>query len=298
MNNPEDRINRELAPEVFQLAAELYAQKQQEYSLEELIIIGEEAKIPAEFIQQAVDLVQTRQQKNRKIKISKKYPKLKLALLGCAVTSVTLILGAWGYNQIFINKSKSDSPVGILPGEQEKRHIGNVERYLLNKEGLVDGLLLNDDKHVKFPPHLHDQILAAIKPGDTVEVVGKLGTPSVYGQEIEASIITNTQTKAVVTKKGKPKRKQKVNENNLTLIKIDDTVQHWLVDDDGKIRGAILTSGTQVHLAKPLAKQLEKVTKIGNRIKADGVGRQTTNGEVVEVISLDIDGQVLPPSQN
>jgi hypothetical protein len=75
-------------------------------------------------------------------------------------------------------------------------------------------------------------------------------------------------------------------------------VQHWLVDDDGKIRGAILTSGTQVNLAKPLAKKLDKVAKIGSRIKADSVGRQTANGEVVEVISLDIDGQVLPPSQN
>ncbi|MBW4643146.1 MAG: hypothetical protein KME23_09150 [Goleter apudmare HA4340-LM2] len=297
MKNSEHRINRELAPEVFQLAAELYAQKQQEYSLEELILIGEEAKIPAEFIQQAVDLVQTKKQKKWKLKLSKKYPKLKLAFLGCALTSVSLIVGTWGYNQIFTSKNNSDSPVGILPGEQEKKHTGNVERYLLNKEGLVNGLLLNNAKQVKFPPHLHDQILAAIKPGDTVEVGGKLGTPSIYGQVIEGSIVTNTQTKAVVTKKGKPKRKQKVDENSLNLIKIDDTVQHWLVEDDGKIRGAILTSGTQVHLAKPLAKQLDQLAKIDSQIKADGVGRRTANGEVIEVISLDIDGQVLPSSK-
>ncbi|AUT00980.1 hypothetical protein CLI64_11530 [Nostoc sp. CENA543] len=298
MNNPEQRINRELAPEVFQLAAELYAQKQQEYSLEELILIGEEAKIPAEFIQQALDLVQAKKQKKWQLKFTKKYPKLKLALLGCAVTSVTLIVGAWGYHQIFTSKTNSDSPVGILPGEKEKKHTGNVERYLLNKEGLVNGILLHNAKQITLPPHLHEQILAAIKPGDTVEVVGKLGTPSVYGQEIEGNVITNTETKAVVTKKGKPKRKHKVDENSLTLIKINDTVQHWLVDDDGKLRGAILTSGTQVHLVKPLAKQLDQVAKIGSRIKADGVGRRTNHGEVVEVISLDIDGKVLPHSQN
>ncbi|WP_414754148.1 hypothetical protein [Anabaena sp. CCY 9910] len=297
MNNPEHRINRELAPEVFQLAAELYAQKQQEYSLQELIMIGEEAKIPAEFIQQAVELIQIRQQKTRKIKISKKYPKLKLSLLGCAVTSVTLILGAWGYNQIFTNKSESDHPVGILPGEQEKRHLGNVERYLLNKEGLVDGLLLNDDKQVKFPSHISDQIVAAIKPGDAIEVVGKFGIKSVYGQAIEGRIVTNTDTQAVVIKQGKPKGKKRLEPTDLSLIKIDDVVQHWLVDDKGKIRGAILTSGTQMHLAKPLAKQLDQLAKIGSQIKADGVGRQTANGEVVEVISLNIDGQVLPSYQ-
>ncbi|PMB22763.1 hypothetical protein CEN45_11850 [Fischerella thermalis CCMEE 5198] len=298
MNNPEPRINRELAPEVFKLAAELYAKKQQEYSLKELISIGEEAKIPPEFIQQAVDLIQARQQNQLEIKPDKKYPKFKLALLGMTITSIALIGGFWGYNQISNRENKSESPVGILPGEKEKKHTGNVERYLLNKEGLVNGLLLHDAKQIKFPPHLHDQILAAIQPGDTVEVVGKLGTPSVYGQAIEAGVVTNTQTKAVVSKKGKPKRKQKVDENSLTLIKIDDTVQHWLVDDNGKIRGAILTSGTQVHLAKPLAKKLDNVAKIGSRIQADGVGRRTNHGEVVEVISLDIDGKVLPPSQN
>jgi hypothetical protein len=298
MNNPDSRINRELAPKVFQLAVELYAQKQQEYSLQELIAIGEEAEIPAEFVQQAVDLIQARQQKSRKIQSYTKHPQFKLALLGITITSITLIAGFWGYNQIFTRESNSESPVGILPGEKEKKHTGNVEIYLLNKEGLVDGLLLNDSKQVKFTPHLNDQIVAAIKPGDNVEVVGKLGTPSVYGQEIEGLIITNSQTKAVVGKKSKPKRKHKVDENSLTLIKIDDTVQHWLVNDDGKLRGAILTSGTQVHLAKPLAKQLDKVAKIGSRIKADGVGRRTNHGEVVEVISLDIDGKVLPPSQN
>jgi hypothetical protein len=298
MNNPEHRINKELAPEVFKIAAELYAKKQQEYSLKELISIGEEAKIPAEFIQQAVDLIEARQQNKLEINPDKKYPKLKLALLGMTITSIALIGGFWGYNQISNRENKSESPVGILPREKEKKHTGNVERYLLNKEGLVNGLLLHDAKQIKFPPHLHDQILAAIQPGDTVEVVGKLGTPSVYGQEIEGDVVTNTQTKAVVSKKGKPKRKQKVDENTLTLIKIDDTVQHWLVDDDGKLRGAILTSGTQVHLVKPLAKQLDKVAKIGSRMKADGVGRRTNHGEVVEVISLDIDGKVLPNSQN
>jgi hypothetical protein len=61
MNNPENRVSRELAPEVFQIASELYAQNQQEYSLQELIMIGEEAKIPAEYIQQAVELVQAKQ---------------------------------------------------------------------------------------------------------------------------------------------------------------------------------------------------------------------------------------------
>lgn len=80
MDNQENRLHRELAPEVFQLASELYAQKQQEYTLQELILIGEEAKIPAEFIQQAVDLIQAKK-KSRKIQFPKKLPNLKFVLL-------------------------------------------------------------------------------------------------------------------------------------------------------------------------------------------------------------------------
>jgi hypothetical protein len=52
----------------------------------------------------------------------------------------------------------------------------------MNKEGLVDGLLLKDGKQVKVPRHLSKQLINIIKPGDSVEVVGKLGTPTVYGQ--------------------------------------------------------------------------------------------------------------------
>ncbi len=293
MNNPDHRISRELAPEIFQLASELYAQKQQEYSLQELIIIGEEAKIPAEFIQQATELILLKQ-KDQEIQGNKKQNRFKLALLGVLAAGGTLIIGGWTYNQLSASNNSPQSPVGILPGKNEKNHMGNVERYLLNKEGLVDGLLLSDGKQVKFPSHLSEQIVAAIKPKDSVEVIGKLGTPSVYGQEIEARTVTNTQTKAIVAKQPKPKGRKKPEPTDLVTRNIEDSVQHWLVNDKAEIKGAVLTSGTQVKFAKPLGKSLKEVAKIGSQIKADGVGKQTSYGDIVEVISLQIDGSVLP----
>ncbi|WP_414527366.1 hypothetical protein [Nodularia chucula] len=295
MDNQENRLHRELAPEVFQLAAELYSQKQQEYSLQELILIGEEAKIPAEFIQQAVDLVQAKN-KSRKIQFPKKFKNLKLVLLGVAAVTATLVVGGWGYNQISNSKNSSESPVNILPvkSDKEQTHTGNVERYLLNKEGLVEGVLLNNGKQIKFAAHNGKQLEDAIKPGDTVEAVGKSGTSSSYGQEIDARVITNTKTNKVVAKQPKPKGEKKSESSNLTTLKIDDTVQHWLVDDKGEIKGAILTSGTQVHLSKPIRENLKKLAKSGSEIKADGVGKETPHGYVVEVISLKINGELLP----
>lgn len=56
----EDRIPEQITPEVFALASRLYAQKNQEFSLEELVKAGAEAQIPAEFIQQAVQQIQAK----------------------------------------------------------------------------------------------------------------------------------------------------------------------------------------------------------------------------------------------
>lgn len=71
-------------------------------------------------------------------------------------------------------------------------------------------------------------------------------------------------------------------------------MQHWLVNGKGEIRGLILTSGTQVHLSKPLRQELNRLAKSGSEIKAEGVGKETPHGYVVEVISLKINGELLP----
>jgi hypothetical protein len=49
---------------------------------------------------------------------------------------------------------------------------GTVVRFLLNADGTVLALLLNDGTEVRFPPHLSSQVTAAIKPGGTVRVRG------------------------------------------------------------------------------------------------------------------------------
>ena len=58
MNRPEYRIPEEKTQEVFTLAAQLYAQHNQSYSVKELMEAGSEAKIPPEFVQQAIDQLQ------------------------------------------------------------------------------------------------------------------------------------------------------------------------------------------------------------------------------------------------
>lgn len=61
MNPSEFRLPEDKAEEVFTLAAKLYAQHSQSYSAEELIAAGTEAKIPPEFVEQAIAQIQLRE---------------------------------------------------------------------------------------------------------------------------------------------------------------------------------------------------------------------------------------------
>jgi hypothetical protein len=49
---------------------------------------------------------------------------------------------------------------------------GTVSKYLMNPDGLVDGLLLSDNTVVRFPPHLGQQLVQNVRPQDSVRVDG------------------------------------------------------------------------------------------------------------------------------
>lgn len=67
MSRAEFHIPEEKVPEVFELAARLYAEKKQSYSATELIQAGSEVNIPPEFIQQAIAQIQAQEAQNQPI---------------------------------------------------------------------------------------------------------------------------------------------------------------------------------------------------------------------------------------
>jgi LemA protein len=73
MNEPEPRIPTEKVSEVLALASRLQAEHSQDYSLSELMQAGAEANISPDFIQQAVEQIQTKpslaQQRQQKLKV-------------------------------------------------------------------------------------------------------------------------------------------------------------------------------------------------------------------------------------
>ncbi|MGQ4648618.1 pentapeptide repeat-containing protein [Lyngbya aestuarii] len=97
MNPPENhRIPEDKVQEVFTLAAQLYAEHDQSYSVKELMDAGTEAKIPPEFMQQALEQIQLQQ--NQQTAPSSQSKKSQAYLKGLAVGLPALLavgLAGW-----------------------------------------------------------------------------------------------------------------------------------------------------------------------------------------------------------
>jgi BTB/POZ domain-containing protein KCTD9 len=95
MSRLHDRIPEDKAQEVFTLAAQLYAQHNQSYSVQELMEAGAEAKIPPEFVQQAIDQLQITTVPQSGLRDRTKRSKGYLAALAIGLPLLAAIAAAW-----------------------------------------------------------------------------------------------------------------------------------------------------------------------------------------------------------
>jgi len=88
MNHLDPRIPEEMVPDVFGLAARLYAEKNKGYSPAELMQAGVEAKIPPELIQQAIAQLQSQQIQSKQSQQLYKFTPSKRKLFGIAAVFI------------------------------------------------------------------------------------------------------------------------------------------------------------------------------------------------------------------
>jgi hypothetical protein len=307
MNNSDEHIDKEIAPDVFALASHLYNQKNQDYSLAELKQAGAEVQIPPELIEQAVQQI-----KQRQIQARERQQKLKLVLISGFTGAALSLGGLWAYNiasnSAYVRQSAdldngnrmgvpvATPPQSVVPPDvaaqpYSMRFSGKVESYLLNPEGLVDGLMLNNGLQVKFPPHLANSLIATVQLGDSVTVAGNPGIPSNIGQEIHAFTITNTRTQRTVVNQPPPYPPPPPR-NNYSNLSVEGTVQHWLVGHRGEINGVILSSGAQVKFPPHVGDQLSNMaTRVGDLLQVQGFGTNTSYGKVLAATFVTVNGQ-------
>ncbi|MEG5001570.1 hypothetical protein [Microcoleus sp. B4-D4] len=315
MNKSEPRISQEIAPDVFALAAELYAKENQYYSLSELMQAGAEVQIPPELIQQALQ-----QLKAKQIKASERKKRLKL-ILTSGIGGAALALCGFGiYNTLASNftlakpnpEAKLEKaqippnpqmafPPQPHPKADETTFTGQVQQYLLNPEGKVDGVLLSNGLQVKFGPHMGDSLVAMIAPGAGVSITGTPGISTRFGQEVKAESITNSQTNQTLAKQPPTVPPQPPLQGNYSNLSLEGTAQQWLVGHRGEINGVILSSGAQVKFPPHVGKQLLSLAKTGDKVQAEGFGTSNSYGQVLQATGLTVDGQSVsfdPPNPN
>lgn len=122
MNVPSpDPIPDNLAPEVLERAARLYSQRQQSYSVEELMQAGAEAQIPPELVQQAIQEMQA-QQRQRQILQAQRRERVKwtgaIALGGCVVVC---LWAGWTYNTLNQSATSVDAKWAQVENQLQRR---------------------------------------------------------------------------------------------------------------------------------------------------------------------------------
>ena len=308
MNNSKIRIPKEIAPDVFALAAQLYAQENQDYSLEEIMQAGAEVQIPPEVIQQAIQQIQAKQ-----IRASDRQRKLKLILTSGGIGAAIALFGFWTYNTVASNATpngrslESNLPSANLPNANRldippapppglppatgTTFTGEVKQYLLNPEGKVDGLLLNNGLQVKFPPHMGDSLVGIITPNTKVSIFGDPGFSTRFGQEVKAQKITNSQTGQTLVEQPPTTAPQPPTLSNYSTFSAEGTAQNWLVGHRGEINGIIISNGTIVKFPPHVGEQLATMANIGDKIQAKGFGTRNRYGQILEATALSVNGQ-------
>lgn len=310
-NNSEVRIPKEIAADVFAQAAHLYEQENQDYSLEELIQAGAEVQIPKELIQKALQQIQAQQSSVRS-----RQQKLKLILISGSTGAAIALMCVFAYNSVasnFIGSKRSpvnnllptdlrntntqdipnplQPPPPVLPKPYETTMTGEVQQYLLNPEGKVDGLLLKNGLQVKFPPHMGDSLVAMVTQGTKVTISGKPGLSTRFGQEVKARSITNSQTGQTLLTLPPTIPPQPPSLSNYSTLSVEGTAQHWLVGHRGEINGVIVSNGAIVKFPPTVGNQLVNTANVGDKIQAQGFGTRDRYGQILQATALSINGQ-------
>ena len=171
---------------------------------------------------------------------------------------------------------------------------GKVSRLLVNPFGEIDGLLLDTGTLVTFPKHMGEQLAAAVKPDDTIEVKGY---PEAVGQ-IKGYIITNSRSNQPLMVQPKPPKDitempKHLRSAGLQAMNGEGEIRHLHFGKRGEINGVILADGTTVRFSREASYQFAPMLKIGQSISASGYGTKNQYGQAFEATALGARGQ--PP---
>jgi hypothetical protein len=159
--------------------------------------------------------------------------------------------------------------------------VGNVLQFTQNPKGELDGLILDRDRQVHFPPHLGARVAKAIAVGDKVHVRGVRPR----GAAVIAAVSLGKSHGLEIVDNGPNagKHRGKPSSAKGTVLKVSGDVRMALHGPKGELWGALLEDGTVVRLEPEEAARKARQLTPGARFSAQGVAIENKYGRVVEI---------------
>jgi len=199
----------------------------------------------------------------------------------------------------------AQTATGLFDPAQMPSTQGTVAQYDLTPRGDVDGLILTDGTEVHLPPYLGQQLVQAVKPGDSVTIHGLRARAIPL---VQAMSVTNDKSGTVIADTngfgaprpgaGRPRAPRPMpplgsDAGQGTQIK--DTVKMTLHGPRGELNGVLLTNGTIVRLPPPAAAQLTTLLVAGTAITVTGHETSSNLGHVMAARAIGPTGGTLEP---
>lgn len=168
---------------------------------------------------------------------------------------------------------------------------GTFERFLLNGHGDADGMMLTDGTEVHFPPHLSDDLRAAIPPGAkskiTIRGVRARGSELIAAVAIDlpdgTRILDNGPEKKHESKKKEGEHTPPPKHRPMCAVGIVRSVLHG---PKGEPRGVLLEDGKSIRFPPHEAKRIAHVLSAGKKVAVRGDGLESALGTVIEAREL------------
>jgi len=159
---------------------------------------------------------------------------------------------------------------------------GEMERFVVNPRGEIDGLVLHGGTLVHVPPHLSAKIRATFDCGDAVRVRGvrPRGTDMVAAVSLTATADGRTIDDHGPDAEKDDRADDPVNPARMT---VSGTVRLLLHGPKGELRGALLDDGTALRIGRKEAVAFADLLRPGAVLAASGDGVETADGRSVAV---------------
>jgi hypothetical protein len=184
------------------------------------------------------------------------------------------------------HEAHAQEPGGPPPASFQTTVVqGVVAQYLMNPDGLVDGLLLSNNTIIRFPPHLGQVLTQNVSPQDIVRVEGFFESSGTF----HASSIIDLQSQRTVADhpppRGHPPPPHPGSQPRRALS-ANGTIRVLTQGKRSEINGVVLADGTVVYFAPTVGMQFATLLHAGNQFAATGYGTSNDYGRSFEATAI------------